>query len=160
MAFSTIQQVLTFLAAQLAADAATLAPDSVGRWRYFAEVSGQVPVVADAEDDVPRVILQAGAPSRAISDSLHRCFSYPCELVILAQPDAAASLPPQLMAGIAHLEFALASVLARLNNSPLVDPVDEVAAAFLVAHQIEKTETAVDDTQYFLKIPFTLILQF
>lgn len=157
MAFSNIQQIMAQLARQLSQ---RLAGTPAAAWSIRGEVAAQLPPAEDIAADVPRVILQAGAGSHAISGSLHRCFRYGCEAVLVAPPEGEGSRAEALLPALAVLSSSLADLLAEWQGSPLVDASDNVAAAFCVAAHTAAGETQTQNELFLFRQQFTLVIQF
>lgn len=157
MAFSNIQQIMAQLARQLSQ---RLAGTPAEAWSIRGEVAAQLPPAEDVAADVPRVILQAGAGSHAISGSLHRCFRYDCEAVLVAPPEGEGACAETLLPALAVLESALAAQLAAWQGAALVDPADNVAAAYCVAAHAAAGETQVQNQLFIFRQAFALVIQF
>lgn len=157
MALSNIQAIMAQLAGLLSQ---RLAGTPAAAWSIRGEVAAQLPPVEDIAADVPRVVLQAGAGSFAISGSLHPCFKFDCECVLVAQPDAAGMQPDSLLPALAALDAALSAILAEWQGSALVDPADNVAAAFCVASHAGASETNTQQQLFVFRRQFELVIQF
>ena len=160
MAFRSIQQVLAFFASDLRERCRAVDSAGVGAWRFEAELADQQRPLTELQQDVPLVVLQSGAGSRTLSNSLHPCFTYQAELVLAAQPDSAAAGTEKLLPALGVLEGELRQLLRAHTGTALVDPADDVAAAFLVHAAVEKASTESDSGTFIFKIPCSLVIQF
>lgn len=157
MAFSSIQQIMAQLARQLKE---RLAGSPAALWNVRGEVAAALPPAEEIEHDVPRVVLQAGVGSFAISGSQHRCFRYDCEMVLMASPDSAGMDAEQLMPALALLGETLGGILREWKRSPLVDPADGVAAAYCVDAHVSTPESGTAEQLFVFRQTFVLVIQF
>lgn len=159
MSFRTPQAVLAFLALQLR-DRCRAADAAFASWRFSGELADAQQQPDDLATDAPRVVLQASPGQFAITDSLHPCFRYDCELSAFIQPAGAQMRPETFMPTLAQIEALFRSLLGEYQGQPLVDPADDVAGCFLVSAYSETSSAEASDVYFLLKVPFTIILQF
>lgn len=159
MSFRSPQSVLAFLALQLR-DRCREADTAFASWRFSGELADAQQQPDDLATDAPRVVLQASPGQFAISDSLHPCYRFECELVAFIQPAGAQMRPERVMPLFAQVESLFRAMLAEYRAQPLVDPADDVAGCFLVDAYAEASSAESSELYFLLKIPFTLILQF
>lgn len=159
MSFRNPQAVLAFLALQLR-DRCRAADAAFASWRFSGELADAQQQPDDLATDAPRVILQASPGQFAITDSLHPCFRYDCELSAFIQPAGAQMRPEIFMPTLAQVEALFRALLDEYQDLPLVDPADDVAGCFLVSAYAETSSAEASDVYFLLKVPFTLILQF
>ncbi len=160
MALRSIQQVLSFLVAELRERCLAVDAAGLGSWRFEAELADQQRPLTELEQDVPLVVLQASAGQRALTNSFHPCYTYQAELVLAAQADSAAGRPEKIMPALGELERVLRELLRAHAGTALVDPADDIAAAYLVHAAAEKAATEADSGTFIFKIPFSLVIQF
>lgn len=159
MSFRTPQAVLAFLALQLR-DRCRAADASFASWRFSGELADAQQQPDDLATDAPRVVLQTSPGQFAITDSLHPCFRYDCELTAFIQPAGAQMRPETFMPRLAQVEALFRAMLDEYQDRPLVDPADDVAGCFLVSAYAETSSAEANDVYFLLKVPFTIILQF
>lgn len=159
MSFRTPQSVLAFLALQLR-ERCRAADDAFASWRFSGELADAQQQPDNLATDAPRVVLQASQGQFAISESLHPCFRFECELVAFIQPAGAQMRPETFMSRLAQVEALFRAMLAEYRAQPLVDPADDVAGCFLVDAYAEASSAEASELYFLLKVPFTLILQF
>lgn len=159
MSFRTPQSVLAFLALLLR-DRCRAADTAFAAWRFSGELADAQQQPDDLATDAPRVILQASPGQFAITESLHPCFRFECELVAYIQPAGAQMRPETFMLRFSQVNSQLRALFDSLRGSPLVDPADDVAGCYLVDAFAEVSSTEATDVYFLLKTPFTLILQF
>ena len=157
MAFGNIQKIVAYLAERLTE---RLAGTELERWQVRGEVAAQLSPVFESSDEVPRVVLQAGAGSYAISGSRHRCMKFECESVVAVVPEGAGLQADAMMSALDVLSEALVSVMAEWDGAELVDPEDGVAAAYCVAASAGVAETSTEGTFFIFRQPFVLVIQF
>ena len=159
MSFNSPQSVLAFLARQLR-DRCRAADAAFSSWRFSAELADAQQQPDDLATDAPRVVLQASPGQFAISESLHPCFRFECELVAFIQPAGAQMRPETVMPMFSQVNSQLRALLDSQRGRPLVDPAADVAGCYLVDAFAEVSSTEANDVYFLLKVPFTLILQF
>ena len=159
MSFRTPQSVLAFLALQLR-DRCRAADAAFAAWRFSGELADAQQQPDDLATDAPRVVLQASPGQFAITESLHPCFRFECELVAFIQPAGGQMRPETFMTRFAQVEELFRALLTDYRDQPLVDPADDVAGCFLVDSFAEVSSTEASEVYFLLKVPFTIILQF
>lgn len=159
MSFRTPQSVLAFLALQLR-DRCRAADAAFASWRFSGELADAQQQPDDLAADAPRMVLQASPGQYAITESLHPCYRFECELVAFIQPAGAQMRPELFTPRLAQSEALFRAMLAEYRDQPLVDPADNVAGCYMVDAFAEVSSTEASEVYFLLKVPFTLILQF
>lgn len=153
MSIRNIQGLMVLLAERLKA---ALAAGELARWRVLPEAGNEVEPVENPAEDLPRVVLQADAGQYALSGSLHRCFRYECEAVVVFTPSVkdALAFPSQL----AKLSEVLREVLSAAKGPVLT--ADDKVGCYVVQTALASCTTEVDNNSYHFRQSFRLVVQF
>lgn len=153
MSIKNIQALLAELAERVKN---ALAGGELASWRVMPEAGNDVPPVGSPAEDVPRVVLQADAGQYALPGSLHRCFRYECDAVVVFTPsvDNARAFPGLL----AQLSAALRDVLAA--SAGPIRTADGVVGCYVVQAALASCTTELAENSYHFRQSFRLVVQF